>query len=97
MVPFNSHRGMNNAKATGWPRGGQGGSLDQACNILRASELLVTHGGHSINTRRGASKNGPSFVCGMRKKSFSVEISVNFNLKVLHELPSTVDQLLYTR
>lgn len=59
---FNSESGIKSAKATGVPRVGHGASFAHACNIRRAKKLLATQCGHSINKRRGASRNCPSFV-----------------------------------
>ena len=62
-VPFSSFNGTNSAKATGCPRIGHGAFFAHECNILRAKELRGTHCEHSMSTRLGASKKGPSFVC----------------------------------
>lgn len=53
---------MNNAKATGVPFIGQGGSFAQACSIRRHKFPLDAHGGHSISVRCGASNIEPSLI-----------------------------------
>lgn len=63
FLQFNSFNGMNSANATGVPRVGHGGSFAQACKIRSARKFLPVQYGHSISTRRGASKTWPSFVC----------------------------------
>lgn len=44
------------AKATGVPRAGHGCSFAQAYKMRKAKAVRGTHGGQSINTRRGASR-----------------------------------------
>lgn len=53
---FNSINGRYKVTATGTPLVGHGGSLAQACKIRIARECRVAQFGHSIISRRGASR-----------------------------------------
>lgn len=53
---LSSIKGRYKVTATGTPLVGHGGSFAQACKIRIASECRAAQWGHSIISRRGASK-----------------------------------------
>lgn len=66
---------MNNAKATGVPFAGQGGSLAHACKMRKQRLLREIQAGHSMRQRLGASRKLPSFVCLKESNLFKEVLS----------------------